>query len=60
MKLILLIILSEKNEGEFAVMLGIECWFKDSKYYRENGPAVTLSDGEKQFFDNGKSIVNLK
>lgn len=32
-------------------------WFKDGKFHKENGPAITLADGSNYWFLNDQSVT---
>jgi hypothetical protein len=36
--------------------LGNECWYKDGKLHREDGPALIYSYGNKEYWLNNKCL----
>lgn len=39
-----------------SIFFNIQCWSKDYKYHRLNGPAIIYSDGSKSWYKNGKLV----
>lgn len=47
-------------DGPAAIEAGFsECWFKDGVRHRVGGPAVIYSNGEKEYWVEGKRIFDI-
>jgi len=40
------------RQGKYIDGEGNECWYRDGKYHREDGPAMIFKDGSKHWYKN--------
>ncbi len=64
--------IEEEEDGSFVTIVfddnstveiwksGFSSWWKDSMSHREDGPAIEYSNGEVEFWENGKLIKQKK
>ncbi len=44
--------------GKYVDVYGIQEWYKDGKFHREDGPAYIHPDGTKEWYLNGKNVTD--